>query len=84
MHLPSRRNRCFRYYQYSGHWTETAFQDYLKQVQKAALYDTGVTATYADPLLTLSTCSYHVTEGRFVVVAQALPENQIDFAPDWY
>ena len=53
-------------------------------MQKAALYDTGVTATYADPLLTLSTCSYHVTEGRFVVVAQALPENQIDFAPDWY
>lgn len=72
----------FRYDQYSGNWTETAFQDYLKQVQKAALYDTGITATYDDQLLTLSTCSYHVTEGRFVVVAKALPENQIDFAPD--
>ena len=36
----------------------------------AALYDTGITAQYGDQLLTLSTCSYHTDNGRFVVVAR--------------
>jgi len=35
-----------------------------------SLYDTGVTAEYGDRFLTLSTCSYHVDRGRFVVVAR--------------
>ena len=46
------------------------FTDYVSQVEKAALYDTGLTASPGDELLTLSTCSYHVTDGRFVVVAK--------------
>ena len=35
-----------------------------------SLYDTGVTATFGDRFITLSTCSYHVDNGRFVVVAK--------------
>ena len=35
-----------------------------------SLYDTGVTASYGDRLLTLSTCDYYVDDGRFVVVAK--------------
>ena len=42
----------------------------MAQVKEAALYDTGVEASYGDRLLTLSTCSYHATDGRFVVVAR--------------
>lgn len=45
------------------------FDEYVAQARKAALYDTGVTAEYRDRLLTLSTCSYHTDNGRFVVVA---------------
>ena len=41
-------------------------------MEESALYDTGVTAQYGDELLTLSTCSYHVTNGRFVVVARRI------------
>lgn len=33
-------------------------------------YDTGAIAVYGDGLLTLSTCSYHTKNGRFVVVAR--------------
>ena len=40
--------------------------------QRAAIYDTGITAEYGDELITLSTCSYHTTDGRFVGVAKKM------------
>lgn len=59
----------FRYYQYADLSEPERFSEYVEQVKAAALYDTGVTAEYGDKLLTLSTCSYHTDNGRFVVVA---------------
>ncbi len=44
-------------------------QNYIKAI---ALYDTGVTASYGDELLTLVTCSYHTENGQFVVVAKKM------------
>lgn len=61
----------FRYYQYTDLTDPDVFREYVQQAQAAALYDTGVTAEYGDRLLTLSTCSYHTQDGRFVVVARA-------------
>lgn len=60
---------AFRYYQYTDLQDFKLFADYVEQVKAAALYDTGVSAEYGDCLLTLSTCSYHTENGRFVVVA---------------
>lgn len=60
----------FLYYKYTDLQDAEVFAEYLRQIQSAALYDTGVTAEYGDQLLTLSTCSYHTGEGRFVVVAR--------------
>lgn len=60
----------FRYYQYTDLSDFAVFSDYTAQVQETALYDTGVYAEYGDHLLTLSTCSYHTENGRFVVVAR--------------
>lgn len=60
----------FRYYQYTDLRDAADFDAYLTEVKAAALYDTGVTAVYGDALLTLSTCSYQTTNGRFVVVAR--------------
>ncbi len=39
-----------------------------------SLYDTGVEAEFGDTFLTLSTCAYHVEDGRFVVVAKRTSE----------
>ena len=61
---------AFRYYNYTDLTNEAVFDEYLDQVRKASLYDTGVTAEYGDQLLTLSTCSYYTANGRFVVVAR--------------
>lgn len=62
----------FRYYQYTDLTNEAVFKEYIEQVQTAAIYDTGYTATYGDELLTLSTCNYHTQDGRFVVVARGI------------
>ncbi len=60
----------FRYYNYTDIQEPASFEEYVRQVQAAALYDTGVDVTFGDELLTLSTCSYHTGDGRFVVVAR--------------
>ena len=59
----------FRYYNYCGKLTEPQFREYIDQIRAHSLYDTGKTAQYGQQLLTLSTCSYHTENGRFVVVA---------------
>ena len=59
----------FRYY-YFINGSEEEFNYYVNEAKKASLYDTGVSASYGDQLLTLSTCEYSQTDGRFVVVAK--------------
>lgn len=61
---------CFKYYQFIDAENETAFNEAITYFKDNALYDTGVTAQYGDKLITLSTCAYHVDNGRFVVVAK--------------
>ena len=61
---------AFRFYSYTDLTDEDTFNEFVSQVKKASLYDTGVTAGYGDTLLTLTTCSYHTSNGRFVVVAR--------------
>ena len=60
----------FRYYQYNDLSDPEVFNEFITQVKSYSLYDTGVTAEYGDKILTLSTCSYHTDNGRFVVVAR--------------
>ena len=62
----------FRYYEYTDLSEQSVFEEYVAQVNAAALYDTGVTVVYGDELITLSTCSYHTSDGRFVVVAKRI------------
>ncbi|MCR5673807.1 MAG: class B sortase [Lachnospiraceae bacterium] len=62
-------NGRFRYYYYTDLADPDDFNYYIENVKERSLYDTGVDATYGDDLLTLSTCSYHVKNGRFIVVA---------------
>ncbi len=64
----------FRYYNYTDLTDKETFDEFMNQVKAAALYDTGVTAEYGDGLLTLTTCSYHTSDGRFVVVAKRKEE----------
>ena len=60
----------FKYYQFYEADTQEEFEDFYGNIKELSLYDTGVEAEYGDTFLTLSTCAYHVPDGRLVVVAK--------------
>ena len=60
----------FKYYQFYEADTQEEFEDFYGNIKALSLYDTGVEAKYGDTFLTLSTCAYHVQDGRLVVVAK--------------
>jgi len=64
----------FKYYQFIDANGEQEFNSYMNEMDSMSLYDTGVDAQYGDRLLTLSTCDYQETDGRFVVVAKRIVE----------
>lgn len=60
----------FRYYFFVDAETEDEYNEYVSQSKAASLYDTGLSASYGEQLMTLSTCDYRVENGRFAVVAK--------------
>ncbi len=60
----------FKYYDFYEARTPEEFQDFYENIKSMSLYDTKVTAEYGDTFITLSTCAYHVEDGRLVVVAK--------------
>ena len=65
----------FRYYYFINTTNEAEYDDFVNNAKKASLYDTGKTAKFGDQLLTLSTCSYQVKDGRFAIVARKRSNN---------
>lgn len=64
----------FKFYKFFEANTEEEFTDFYDNIKELSLYDTGVTAEFGDHFITLSTCVYHVTNGRFVVVAKEVDQ----------
>ena len=64
----------FKYYQFLDAASEKEFDSNMQEMEALSLYDTGVKASYGDELLTLSTCDHSETDGRFVVVARRVKE----------
>lgn len=64
----------FKYYQFYEAETQEEFDDFYDNIKELSLYDTGVKAQFGDTFLTLSTCAYHVKDGRLVVVAKRVAE----------
>ena len=58
----------FRYYYFTNLSDKDEFDYYARNVKERALYDTGIDAEWGDEFITLSTCSYQVKNGRFIVV----------------
>lgn len=66
----------FRYYYFINAENEEEFNSFVENCKKESLYDTGKTAKYGDQLITLSTCSYHVEDGRFAVVGRKIKNGE--------
>lgn len=60
----------FKYYQFFDAASQEDFEYYVDNIKKLSSISTDVDVEYGDELLTLSTCAYHTTDGRFVVVAK--------------
>ena len=66
-------NETFRYNEFAD-GNEAQFNEYVAECMARRAYDTGFNAEYGDKLLTLSTCEYTHTNGRFVVIAPLITE----------
>lgn len=62
----------FRYYFFVDAKNEQEYNDYVNNAKKVSLHKIDATAEYGDQLLTLSTCDYIQEDGRFVVVARKI------------
>ncbi|MCR5735290.1 MAG: class B sortase [Lachnospiraceae bacterium] len=66
------QTNVFKYYNFFNATNEQEFNNFYSNIKKAALYDTGVTAEWGDEFITLSVCTYHVANGRLVVVGKRI------------
>lgn len=62
----------FKYYEFVNAGSEEEYMDFVNQVKGMSVIDTDVDVEYGDKLLTLSTCAYHVEDGRFAVIAKKI------------
>lgn len=49
---------------------EQGYKDYVEEIKRRSFYDTGVNASWGEPLVTLMTCEYTTTDGRLLVVGK--------------
>lgn len=67
----------FKFYKFFQANTQEEFDNFYNNIKALSIYDTGITATYGDNFITLSTCVYHVQNGRFVVIAKEVKPGNI-------
>lgn len=67
-----KNDKVFKFYNFFQADTEKEFLNFYNNIKALSLYDTGVSAQFGDHFITLSTCVYHVENGRFVVVAKEI------------
>ncbi len=65
---------AFKYYEFVNAGDEDEFMNFVENIQEMSVIDTGVEVEYGDELVTLSTCAYHVEDGRFAVIAKRIKE----------
>lgn len=62
----------FTYHQFVDAETPEQFNEFTAECLRWSVFDTGLSATYGDKLITLSTCEYSYENGRLVVVAKRI------------
>lgn len=65
-------DEVFKFYKFFQADTQEEFDNWYENIMALSEYDTGVTAEFGDRFITLSTCVYHVENGRLVVVAKEI------------
>ncbi len=69
------KDQVFKYYKFYNATNEEEYNYYIDNIKKLSLYDTGINSCFNNELITLSTCEYSQANGRLVVVARKVSEN---------
>ncbi len=69
-HVKNEDESGFRYYWFHNYENRGEFQGLLDFIKENQLYDTGETLAYGDTTIMLSTCEYTVDNGRLVIIAK--------------
>ena len=67
----------FKYYKFYHATTPEEYNSYITNVKSLGLYETNVKACYGEDLITLSTCEDTNENGRLVVVAKKVTNDNI-------
>lgn len=67
----------FKYYNYTDFNSETEFESFIDKVQSISMYNTDITPKYGDKFITLSTCEYSNKNGRLVVIARNVGNEEV-------
>ena len=62
----------FKFYKFFQADTQEEFDDWYHNIMELSEYKTDLTAEFGDRFITLSTCVYHVENGRLVVVGKEI------------
>jgi len=68
----NQNENVFKYYSFIDTNKESEYSDYISNIKRLSIYDTGVDAKFGDQLITLTTCEYSQKNGRIVVVAREM------------
>lgn len=70
-----KNQNVFKFYFFKDAKNEQEFNNYIQNIKRLSMYEIEDTAKYGEQLMTLTTCDYHVEDGRFVVVAKKIENN---------
>lgn len=68
----NKQDNVFKYYFFINPKNEEEYNYYIKNIKEKSLFNIEKIPKYGTELITLSTCSYHVKDGRFVVVGSKI------------
>lgn len=58
----------FRYYNFVNSNSEVEYLEFVNNAKSSSLYESNISITYPNKLITLSTCAYHTENGRFAII----------------
>lgn len=77
-HISSEESTEFKYYEFHNAFSTEEYNDFISNSKNLTPYKIETDAEWGDKLLTLSTCAYHTSNGRYVVVAKRIEHTDID------
>lgn len=66
---------AYLFYQHTDLSTKEEFNDYIKNIKANAYFDSKMSPTYGDSIITLCTCDYVTENARLLVISREIQKN---------